>query len=177
MDLGVIQSGEVAKLVDEYGLERGERYLEVPTARVIHPVDELAVQEGEPFDDLGARWNRVADLHSAGPIRKEGWVREAEHLRTDAEERIEDRPISVEHDDILASGRGGAPERPQERAEVTGVDINRGGTGATEGDGRRRHICPASEEGFDQRNRVGVGERSKATLVGMVGNRVRRVPA
>src|SRR5881296_2913933 len=159
MDLGVIQSGEVAKLVDEYGLERGERYLEVPTARVIHPVDELA-----------ARWNRVADLHSAGPVRKEGRVREAEHLRADAEERIEDRSVGVEHDDILASGRGGAPEGPQEGAEVTGVDINRGGAGAIEGDGRRRHVCPASEEGFDQRNRVGVGERAEATLVGMVGN-------
>ena len=177
MDLGVIEAGEVAKLVDEYGLEGGERYLEVPTARIIHPINELAVQEGEPFDDLGTRWNRVADLQSAGPIRKEGWVREAEHLRADAEERIEDRPVGVEHDDILASARGGAAERPQERAEVTGVDINRSGAGATEGDGRRRHISPASEEGFDQRNRVGVGERPEATLVGMVGNRVRCVPA
>src|SRR5436309_13574264 len=177
MDLGVIEAGEVAKLVDEYRLEGGERYLEVPTARAIHPVNELAVQEGEPFDDLGTRWNRVADLHSAGPIRKEGRVREAEHLRADAEERIEDRPISVEHDDILASARGGAPERPQERAEVTGVDINRGGAGATEGDGRRGYILPATEEGCDQGNRLGVGERAEATPVGIVGNRLRRVPA
>src|SRR5437773_1836134 len=60
MDLGVIEAGEVAKLVDEYGLEGGERYLEIATARVIHPVDELAVQEGQPFDDLGTRRNRVA---------------------------------------------------------------------------------------------------------------------
>src|SRR5437867_6673597 len=157
MDLGVIKSGEVAKLVDEYGLERGERYLEVPTARVIYPVDELAVQEGEPFDDLGARWNRVADLHSAGPVRKEGRVREAEHLCADAEERIEDRPVGVEHDDILASARGGAAERPQERAEVTGVDIHRSGAGATEGDGRWRQISPSSEEAFHQRNRNGDG--------------------
>src|SRR5438034_1685906 len=177
MDLGVIKAGEVAKLVDEYGLEGGERYLEITTARVIHPVDELAVQEGEPFDDLRTRRNRVAERHGGGPIRKEGRVREAEHLRADAEERIENRPVGVEHDDILASARGGAPERPQERAEVTGIDINRGGAGATEGDGRRRYISPASEEGFDQRNRVGVGERPEATLVGMVENRVRRVPA
>src|SRR5437763_793104 len=121
MDLGVIKAGEVAKLVDEDGLEGGERYLEVTTARVIHPVNELAIQEGEPFDDLGTRWNRVADLHSAGPIRKEGRVREAEHLRADAEERIEDGSVGVEHDDILASRRGDAPEGSQERAEVTGV--------------------------------------------------------
>ena len=100
MDLGVIEAGEVAKLVDEYGLEGGERYLEITTARVIHPVDELAVQEGEPFDDLRTRRNRVAERHGGGPIRKEGRVREAEHLRADAEERIEDRPISVELDDI-----------------------------------------------------------------------------
>jgi len=113
MDLGVIQSGEVAKLVDEYGLEGGERYLEITTARVIHPVDELAVQEGEPFDDLGTRRNRVAERHGGGPIRKEGRVREAEHLRADAEERIEDRPVGVEYDDILASGRGGAPKGPR----------------------------------------------------------------
>src|SRR5437867_206244 len=157
MDLGVIKAGEVAKLVDEYGLEGGEWYLEITTARVIHPVNELAVQEGEPFDDLGTRWNRVADLHSADPIRKKGRVREAEHLRADAEERIEDRPISVEHDDILASARGGAAERPQERAEVTGIDINCSGAGATEGDGRWRQISPSSEEAFHQRNRNGDG--------------------
>src|SRR5437867_3134293 len=157
MDLGVIQSGEVAKLVDEYGLERGERYLEITAPRVIHPVNELAVQEGEPFDDLRTRRNRVAERHSGSPVRKEGRVREAEHLRADAEERIEDRPVGVEYDDILASGRGGAPERPQERAEVTGVDINRSGAGATEGDGRWRQISPSSEEAFHQRNRNGDG--------------------
>src|SRR5439155_10630123 len=123
----------------------GEQLLEGPTARIDNPIVKLAVKEGKPFDDLGTRWNRVADLHGGGPIRKEGRVREAEHLRADAEERIEDRPVGVEHDDILASGRGGAAERPQERAKVTGIDINRGGAGATEGDGRRRHICPASE--------------------------------
>src|SRR2546422_8527512 len=102
MDLGVIEAGEVAKLVDEYGLKRGERYLEVPTARVIHPVDELAVQEGEPFDDLGTRWNRVAERHCGGSIRKESRVREAEHLRAGAEEGVKDGSIGVEHDDILA---------------------------------------------------------------------------
>src|SRR5437763_8248501 len=103
MVLICIKASELDKHVDENGHKPGERYLEVPTARIIHPVNELAVQEGEPFDDLGTRWNRVAALQSAGPIRKEGPVREAEHLRADAEERIEHRPVRVEHDDILAS--------------------------------------------------------------------------